>query len=38
MWGPREVQHFIRMCLERVQGFPQPLDVVQQDCLLRAIY
>jgi hypothetical protein len=28
MWGPREVQHFIRMCLERVQGFPQPLDVV----------
>jgi uncharacterized protein YfaA (DUF2138 family) len=35
MWGPREVQHLVRMCLERVQWFPQPFDVVQQDCLVR---
>jgi hypothetical protein len=28
VWGPCEVQHLVRMCLKRVQGFPQPLDVV----------
>lgn len=28
MWGPCEVQHLVRMCLERVQWFPQPFDVV----------
>jgi hypothetical protein len=35
MWGPREVQHLIRMCLERVQWFPQPFDIVQQDRLFE---
>ena len=34
-WGPRKVQHLVRMCLERVQWFTQSFDVVQQDCLVR---
>jgi len=38
MWGPREVQHLIRMCLKGVQGFPQPFGIVQQDCLFGTIY
>ena len=38
MWGPREVQHLVRMCLKRVQWFPQPFDVVEQDSLFGPIH